>query len=509
MAEHILGMGTKKSVREIISLSLEILGKVEGFPRKIIAHGATAEITATRPQFKGPFEWYQLRVLASKELDEQLKPIVEQYADVCTFLPDNEWRIFECPGAGKDASDEKRIGAAIETFSSALALPEIWRVHGEDYRVEPISVELLFLAMLQYKASDVHLCPGQPPVFRVDNDIRNSELIGDISAVQILDLIQRITAEVEWKEFHETMQTSFNFHQVGLGYSRVSAFMKQGAPHITFRFLPEIIPSFEELNIPTDTMKKLGEMHRGLLLVTGMTGSGKSTTVAALVDWINSTKNVHILTIENPIEYVHRNKRAVISQRNTGKDVIDFRDAVTGALRHDPDVIVIGEMRDPDTIRAAINAAATGHLVISTLHANTASEVVNRIISFFDPVERDLVKLQLRDCMRCVICQRLVPRVGGGRVPALEFMFNDIKPINDAIVAGDTDAMRIGMQQSVSHSFLFEEYLHRLYRKGSISVEHAQEYATEQSLVDQMIMGTYSIPRLDTIKTARAAGTQH
>jgi twitching motility protein PilT len=237
-----------------------------------------------------------------------------------------------------------------------------------------------------------------------------------------------------------------------------------------------------------------------LLLVTGMTGSGKTTTVSALVDWINSHKALHILTIENPIEYVHTDKKSIISQRSLGSDVASFNMAVTGALRHDPDVILIGEMRDPDTIRSAINAAATGHLVISTLHANTASEVVNRIVSFFDPVERDLVKLQLRDCLKCVICQRLVPKKGGGRLPTLEIMLNDVKAITDGIIAGDTDMIRVGMQQSVSHSFLFEQYLYKLYKAGTIELELGQEYSTDESIFNQMVMGTYSIPRLESVK---------
>ena len=221
------------------------------------------------------------------------------------------------------------------------------------------------------------------------------------------------------------------------------------------------------------------------------------------MDWINTNFTDHIITIENPIEYVHTNKKSIMSQRNLGADVNSFNDAVTGALRHDPDVIFIGEMRDSDTIRSAINAAATGHLVISTLHSNTASEVVNRIVSFFDPVERDLVRLQLRDCLRCVICQRLVPRVSGGRIPALEMLFNDIKPINDGIVEGDTDGIRIGMQQTVSHSFLFEEYLLKLYKTGQVDLEHAQTFTTDQSIFDQMVMGTYSVPRLDSLKALR------
>jgi twitching motility protein PilT len=359
---------------------------------------------------------------------------------------------------------------------------------------------MLFQAMLQYKASDVHLAAGERPLFRVDGQVRHSDLMPAMSGTQIGGLIETMAPAAEWKEFEQAKQCSFSFHQVGLGYARVSAFIKSGAPHVTLRFLPEQIPSFEELNIPAETMVELAKLHRGLLLVTGMTGSGKTTTAAALVDWINTHKNVHILCLENPIEYVHHNKRAMISQRGLGLDVLSFHEGVRAALRHDPDVIVIGEMRDPDTIRSAINAAATGHLVISTLHSNSASEVVNRIVSFFDPVERDLVKLQLRDCLQCVICQRLVPRKGVGRVPALEVMFNDIKAINDAILEGDTDGIRVGMQQTVGHSFLFETYLFQLLKKGEIELETAREFSTQVSMFDQLRMGTYSVPRLESIK---------
>jgi twitching motility protein PilT len=266
------------------------------------------------------------------------------------------------------------------------------------------------------------------------------------------------------------------------------------------RFLPEKIPSFEDLHVPRDSMERLSELNYGLILVTGMTGSGKSTTVASLVDWINANEAVHILTIEEPVEYVHANKKATVSQRDVGVDVRTFGEAVRAALRHDPDVIVIGEMRDPDTIRSAISAAATGHLVISTLHANTASEVVNRIVSFFEPVERDLVKLQLRDCVKCVICQRLLARAGGGRIPALEFMFNDTKHIHDSILEGDTLGIRVGMQQTASDSFIFEEYLMELAGKELVTFQEARRNASEPSIFDQMRLGTYTIPSVESMK---------
>lgn len=502
MAEHILGMGHRKSVREVVTLAEEQITKIEGNPRRLLARAPGIEIIADRPDYTGPFLNYIIRIGAAGKAASDLHASADSCKEICECAIENERLVLTAPRSGIKVENNVLFDT-IDKLSACLTLPETWRVRGEGFRLDPISVEMLFQAMIQYRASDVHLSPGMTPVFRVDNETRSSDILGILSSNQILNLIREIASDDEWKEFETNKQVSFNFHQVGLGYSRVSAFIKGGAPHCTFRFLPEKIPSFEELNIPPDIMKQLASLHHGLVLVTGMTGSGKSTTVAALVDWINSNKTLHILTIENPVEYVHRNKKSIISQRNTGKDVRNFSEAVTGALRHDPDVIVIGEMRDPDTIRSAINAAATGHLVISTLHSNTAPETVNRIVSFFDPVERDLVKLQLRDAMRCVICQRLIPRVGGGRVPAMEFLFNDIKAINDGILDGDTDAIRIGMQQTVSHSMIFEEYIFKLYKEGKIDLEHARASCTSVSIFDQMVMGTYSVPRLDTIKALR------
>jgi twitching motility protein PilT len=355
--------------------------------------------------------------------------------------------------------------------------------------------------MVKFRASDVHLYPGSVPVFRVDNILRRAQTSGTetLSAEQVVALIQETAPARDWQEFQDHQQCSFIYHQVGVGYTRVSAFIKAGVPHCTMRYLPEKIPSFEDLNIPRTAMEKLAALHFGLILVTGMTGSGKSTSVAALVDWINENKEVHVLCLEEPVEYVHVNKRSVVSQRDIGVDISTFQEGVRGALRHDPDVIVVGEMRDPDTIRSAISAAATGHLVISTLHASTASEVVNRIVSFFDPVERDLVKLQLRDALKCVVCQRLVPKIGGGRLPALEFMFNDTKHIADGILSGNTLAIKIGMQQDSSGSFIFEKYLYDIAKNGLITNEHAREYASERSIFDQMRLGTYVIPSVESM----------
>lgn len=498
MAIFLLGTGSQKNLRQITDLLEAHLLRTQGTPRKITAWHEGFAFDAERADFDRPFTVFRIRVATDDPLAAEMESKAKEHSAYCTVENhEGQIHIAFVPSA---ASAAEPVLQELDKFCDDVHLPEVWRAEGSGYRVDRISVELLFQAMLQYRASDVHLSPGVSPVFRIDGETRSSDLMGALSVVQITELIREMASDDHWEEFVRDFQTSFNFHQSGLGYSRVSAFIKSGAPHCTLRFLPETIPSFEDLHVPRKTMEQMAKLHRGLILVTGMTGSGKTTTVAALIDWINSNRTSHILTIENPIEFVHANKKSIISQRSLGEDVRTFNDAVTGALRHDPDVILIGEMRDPDTIRSAINAAATGHLVISTLHANTAAEVVNRIVSFFDPVERDLVKLQLRDCLKCVVNQRLVPKIGGGRVPALEMMFNDVKAIADGIMEGSTDHIRIGMQQTVSHSFLFEHYLHRLFKEKMIDMQQAQIFSTDQSMFDQIHMGTYAVPRLDAAR---------
>lgn len=495
MAEINLGVGRQKTLRDVVRLVELDIRRDHGAPRRIIAKAHSIQCTADRDEFDGPFTAYEIRVQkAAPEALAKLEAAAAGHSAVIARSDHEGDPVFVVTG------ERQAVDAAVDALSAAMALPEVWNIQGDRFRGEVISVEMLFKAMVQYKASDVHLSPGESPLFRVDSEMHRSDLLGALSGAQILAFLREMATEQYWNEFRQTKQTSFNFHQSGIGYTRVSAFLRAGSCHVTMRFLPEKVPSFADLHIPEDTMIKLAQLHHGLLLVCGMTGSGKSTTVAALVDWINTNKQLHILSIENPVEYVHHNKKSVVSQRATGIDVATFDLGVTGALRHDPDVIVIGEMRDADTIRSAINAAATGHLVISTLHSNTAYESINRIVSFFDPIERDLVRLQLREAVRCVICQRLVPRIGGGRVPALEFLLNDIKAVNDGILSGDSDQIRIGMQQTTSSSFIFEEYLFRLQKDKMISPEMAGNFATDKSILDQMIMGTYTVPRLESIK---------
>ena len=494
MSDLVAGIGHQKSLLKVAALTDKEVRKRRGIPMHLRVHADGIEFEAERPDYDTDFENFRLRIAANGADAKRLLAAASALGSVCEHHAENGALTFVFGAPGADEPQAARN--AVDTFSQQLVLPEVWHFDGSKYRADPIDVEMLFKGLLQYKASDIHLTPGQKPIFRVDNKIAISDLMGAVSSAQIYELVKRIAPPLYHERFEKHNQTSFSYHQTGLGYARASAFIKRGAPHLTFRYLPERIPSFEDLHMPQEIMEKLAKTHNGLVLIAGMTGSGKTTTIAALVDWINRHRNCHILTIEDPVEYVHENKKAFISQRSLGEDVETFHDAVEGALRHDPDVILVGEMRDADTIRAAISAASTGHLLLSTLHANNAYGVVNRIVSFFEPVERDIVRQQLVDSLRCVICQRLVPKKGGGRVPALEVLFNDVKSISKAIVAGDTLGLRIGMQQTLSASMLFEFYLHRMYTDGLIDVEVAKESAPDLDMFDQILMGTYSVPRM-------------
>lgn len=494
MSEKVMGLGQQKSLKKILENAESEFLKYEGAPRKISGTSGRVALVAERDSFEGEFERFEVRIRTDKQLREKLAAALDSFNGQIERDEADGWQIFRMPAKGSEDYATSRI--AVEKIMQTIGLPEVWRFEPEDFADSPVSVELLFRALIQYKASDIHLSPGQKPIFRIDNKTRVSDLLPPLSAPQILGLIQDLSPKRDWEEFLAKQQNSFSFHQKGIGYARASAFMRMGAPHLTFRYHSEFIPTFEELNMPPELMTNLAKLSNGLVIIAGMTGSGKSSTCASLLDWINRNTHKHILTLEDPVEYHHHNKKSIINQRNLGTDFRNFAEGMEGALRHDPDVILIGELRDPDTIRTSISAASTGHLVLSSLHANDASGVTNRIASFFDPVERDLVRQQLTDCLRCVICQKLVVKKGGGRIPAIETLFNDVKPITKAIANGDTSGIRIGMQQTLSASMLFEFYLHRQFKEGLIDIETAREASQDISLFDQINMGTYSVPRM-------------
>ncbi len=324
-------------------------------------------------------------------------------------------------------------------------------------------------------ASDIHLKTGLPPLFRVDGalvPLRDGERI---TIEEMKAMAFSMMNPVQKARYEEEREADLAYGIPGLGRFRVNIFQQRGTIGIVLRVIPFGVKTTEELNLP-EIVKKISREHRGLILVTGTTGSGKSTTLASMIEQINSERTSHIMTIEDPIEFLIRDRRSIVNQREIGVDTHSFANALRGALRQDPDVILVGEMRDFETIETALTAAETGHLVMSTLHTLDATETINRIISVFPPYQQKQVRLQLSTVLKAVISQRLVPRADGkGRVPALEVLVSTglirelisdkerTKEIPDAINKGYTT---YGMQS-------FDQSLMQLVKEGLVTYEEA------------------------------------
>ena len=291
--------------------------------------------------------------------------------------------------------------------------------------------EILTIAM-KAKGSDIHLKAGLPPIVRIDGALRAIPNAERLSADAVRTMAFAIMTERQKRIFEENFEVDLAYGVPGLGRFRVNTFAQRGTVALVLRAIPIAIPSLQALNLPP-VLEKLALEQRGLILVTGTTGSGKSTTLASLIDYINEHRTCNIITIEDPIEYLHKDKKSLISQREVGCDTLNFGKALTSSLRQDPDVILVGEMRDHETIETALTAAETGHLVLSTLHTLDAAETVNRIISVFPPYHQRQVRMQLSGILKGVVSQRLVPRADGkGRVPAVEVMIGTAR-IKDCI----------------------------------------------------------------------------
>ncbi|HZJ99993.1 MAG TPA: type IV pilus twitching motility protein PilT [Tissierellaceae bacterium] len=271
------------------------------------------------------------------------------------------------------------------------------------------------------KASDIHITVGQPPTLRIDGRL---VAITDtpLSPIDTIDLIHQALNESQMKVLQEKGELDFSFSSPGIARCRVNAYRQRGSYGMALRIIPMRIPSMEELGLPK-VMGDLARLPRGLILVTGPTGSGKSTTLASMIDQINRERNCHILTLEDPLEYLHKHNKAIVNQREIGSDSHTFGSALRGALRQDPDVILVGEMRDLETISIAITAAETGHLVLSTLHTLGAAKTIDRVIDVFPPHQQQQIRVQLSSVLQAVISQQLLPRADDkGRVAAFEVM---------------------------------------------------------------------------------------
>jgi len=339
--------------------------------------------------------------------------------------------------------------------------------------------ELLKIAV-DSGASDLHLKVGTVPMMRVrgslvpaleDRRIEHEDMVA--MAANVLPIGYRD----KFKEHHEV---DLAYSVAGLGRFRCNAFQQRGTIGMIFRVIPRTVSTIDDLSLPP-VLKKIAREERGLVLVTGATGSGKTTTLAAMIDEINSTRTVHIMTIEDPIEYLHRDKRSVINQREIGVDTNSFSYALRSALRQDPDVILVGEMRDFETIQTALIAAETGHLVFSTLHTLDATETINRIIAVFPPHQQKQIRLQLASVLRAIVSQRLMPRPSGdGRVPAVEVLTTTAY-IRDCISDREkTNLIHGAIAQGTSQYGMqtFDQSIFGLYEQGSVTLEEALRWAT-------------------------------
>ncbi|MFW5426424.1 MAG: type IV pilus twitching motility protein PilT [Methylophagaceae bacterium] len=270
------------------------------------------------------------------------------------------------------------------------------------------------------KASDLHISAGEPPMIRVDGDIRRIN-IPPLEHKDIHSMVYDIMNDKQRKDYEEFLETDFSFEIPGLARFRVNAFNQNRGAGAVFRTIPSEVLSLEDLGAPA-IFKDISDNPRGIVLVTGPTGSGKSTTLAAMIDYKNDKDNEHILTIEDPIEFVHKSKKCLVNQREVHRDTLGFSEALRSALRQDPDIILVGELRDLETIELALTAAETGHLVFGTLHTSSAAKTIDRIIDVFPAAEKSMVRSMLSESLRAVISQTLMKRVGGGRIAAHEIM---------------------------------------------------------------------------------------
>src|SRR6185312_4184067 len=287
------------------------------------------------------------------------------------------------------------------------------------------SIDGLLEQMVALGASDLHVTVGSPPAFRVRGQIARAEGYDPFTPDDTRSLLYRILSSEQQKNFELKRQLDFAYSMPGLARFRVNVYYQREAVGAAFRLIPTEIKTMEELGLP-ESLHALTEKPRGIVLVTGPTGSGKSTTLAAIIDEINRTRSEHILTVEDPIEFVHRHKKCIVNQREIGPDAISFAEALKAALRQDPDVILVGEMRDLETISTALTAAETGHLVFGTLHTQSAPSTIDRIIDVFPPEGQEQVRIMIANSLQGVVTQTLLPTAdGGGRVAALEILFPD------------------------------------------------------------------------------------
>jgi len=353
-----------------------------------------------------------------------------------------------------------------------------------------MNIREVLMAMIQLRSSDLFLKVGSPPRARVDGGVRQ---LGNtaLNKEDMRDAFLLVVDEHSRETFKKTHEVDTAFEDPEIGRFRVNAFMQRGQIGIVLRHVRSEIPDFQMLGLPAATFERLSHLRRGLILVTGITGSGKSTTLASIIEYMNKTTNRHIITVEDPIEFSYRDDRCIINQREVGIDTRDFKSALRNAMRESPDVILIGEMRDVETVQAAIDAAETGHLVLSTLHTINAQQTMERVINFFPPYQHALIRMQLSMVFQAVISQRLVPRrdAKSGRVPGLEIMVAT-PTIKQMIEEGRTPELYTAIRDSEHFGCVtFNQSLFKLFEQNIISREDALATSDNPDEMEMLFRG--------------------
>jgi twitching motility protein PilT len=349
----------------------------------------------------------------------------------------------------------------------------------------------LLRSAIERRASDLHLKAGSYPMIRVDGTLVVASEEKRLEREDTEALARTIMSAPQFERFRSLSELDLAYSVAGLGRFRCNVFHQRGTIGIVFRIIPTAIPTVDELELPP-VLKKVADEERGLVLVTGTTGSGKSTTLAAMVNHINHTRSMHIMTVEDPIEYLHRDHLSLVNQREVAVDTPSFAHALRSAMRQDPDVLLVGEMRDLETVETALLAAETGHLVFSTLHTLDAPESINRMVAVFPPHQQRQIRLQLASVLKAVISQRLMPRTAGlGRCAAVEVMITT-PFIRDCIADKDKTHLILGaIAQGTSQYGMqtFDQAIFKLFKKGTITYEDALRYASNKDEFKLKVQG--------------------
>ena len=342
-----------------------------------------------------------------------------------------------------------------------------------------MDISELLAFSVKNKASDLHLSAGLPPMIRVDGDIRRIN-VPPLEHKEVHSLVYDIMNDKQRRDYEEFFETDFSFELPGIARFRVNVFNQDRGAAAVLRTIPSKVLTLEELGCPS-FFAEITKQPRGIILVTGPTGSGKSTTLAAMVDYINNNEYSHILTVEDPIEFVHQSKKSLINQREVHRDTLGFNEALRSALREDPDTILVGEMRDLETIRLALTAAETGHLVFGTLHTSSAAKTIDRVIDVFPAAEKEMIRSMLSESLQAVISQTLLKKVSGGRTAAWEIMVGTPairNLIREAKVAQMYSAIQTGRKDGMQ---TLDQHLEELVNKGVVSRQAARSRAANKA----------------------------